>query len=325
MSPVDLEPRFLAPAGWTDHFFTNEATKHKIRYGFVMPQGAPPKGVVVALPGLSEFCEKYFETAHDMLARGYGFFCIDWHYQGQSGRWPAFPQRRHSDGFDTDLQDLDVWIKDHVIPNAKNADGSLPPMIMLGHSMGAMIGLRYLSEFAGTFNAAALSAPYLGIYKLTKIEKIAAIIFRAFPRVLDNYVHKGGDWYDGKRKGDGNGNLTSDIVRDKIHGAWSAANEALQLGDPTYGWIGESLKSFDRIRGVGYLEKITIPVLIAAAGREEIVENAEIRRAAARIPASTLIEIDGAKHEILMETDERRGQFLSGFDKLIKDYTIVPY
>lgn len=324
MIPADLEPRFLAPAGWSDHFFTNEATKHKIRYGFVLPEGAPPRAVVVALPGLSEFCEKYFETAHDMLARGYGFFCIDWHYQGQSGRWPTFPQRRHSDGFDTDLQDLDLWIKDHVIPIVRNPDGSLPPMIMLGHSMGGMIGLRYLRECAGTFNAAALSAPYLGIFQLTKFEKLAGILLRTFPRMLDWYVPKGSDWYEGKRKGDGTGNLSSDIVRDKIHGAWSAANEALRLGDPTFGWIGESLKSFERLRTCGYLESIGIPVFFAYAEREEVVENAEILKAAARIPHASLLKIPGAKHEILMETDDRRNLFLSGFDKMIKDYNIVP-
>jgi lysophospholipase len=324
MVPSDLEPRFLAPKGWTDHYFTNDATNHKIRYGFVLPEDAPVKAIVVALPGLSEFCEKYFETAHDMLARGYGFFCLDWHYQGQSGRWANFPQRRHSDGFDTDLKDLDLWIKSHVIPRVQNTDGTLPPMLMLAHSMGGMIGLRYLSEYSGTFNAAALSAPFLGIHKLTKVEKIASLVFRAFPKMLDNYVPQGCDWYEGKRIGDGSQNLTSDVRRDKIHGAWSAANETLRLGDPTFGWIGESLKSFKTLRAPGYLEKIEIPVLFGLASIDTVVENTEIHRAASRIQNGHLIEIPGAKHEILMETDDRRMRFLAGFDKMVNDYNIVP-
>lgn len=324
MTPSNLAPRFLAPAGWTDHFFVNDHTKHKIRYGFVMPQDQAPKAIIVALPGLSEFCEKYFETAHDMLDRGYGFFCLDWHYQGQSGRMAKFPQRRHSDGFDTDLEDLNLWIKDHVIPMAKTADGGRLPLIMLGHSMGGKIGVRYLSEYSGTFNAAAFSAPYLGIYALTKIQWLAAKILSALPFAHDHYIPTGSDWYEGKRKGDGNGNLTSDLIRDKIHGAWGLANESLRLGEPTLRWVGESFHSFNKIRAAGYLEQIDIPVLLGLAERDTVVDNDQIRAAARRIPVSRLVEIPGAKHEILMETDDRRNLFLSSFDKLLEDYKIVP-
>lgn len=321
MISPDLGSRFLAPSGWMDAEFVNNETRHKIRYGYVMPQGAPPKAIVVTLPGLSEFCEKYFETAHDMLDRGYGFFCIDWHYQGRSGRMPAFPQRRHSDGFDTDLKDLDLWIKQHVIPMVKNGEKSSPlPIVMLAHSMGGKIGLRYLSEHPGIFNAAAFSAPYLGIFGLSKLQWLAAQILPHIPHLHDSYIPAGSDWYQNKPRI----NLTGDKLRDTIHGAWSAANEALQLGDPTIRWIGESFASFNRIRSPGYLEKIDIPVLLALSQFETVVDNGEIRRAAARLPNVMLLEIPGGRHEILMETDERRGRFLSGFDKMLKDNKIIP-
>lgn len=313
MIPDGLPPRFLAPEGWSDHFFVNEKTNHKIRYGFAMPKGEL-KAIVVALPGLSEFCEKYYETAHDMLDRGYGFFCIDWHYQGQSGRFAGFPQRRHSDGFDTDIEDFALWINDHVIPKAENV-----PLLMLAHSMGGMIGLRYLSEHAGVFDAAAFSAPYLGIFGISKLEWLTAQILSRLPYLHDQYVPAGTDWFELKPRI----NLSSDPLRDKIHGAWSKSNEALRLGEPTLRWVGESFKSFDRIREPGYLEKITIPVLFGAAQLETVVDNGEIRKAASRIPGATLLDIPGGRHEILMETDERRGLFLSGFDNLLKENKII--
>jgi hypothetical protein len=66
--PPALETRFLEPAGWRWGFITNGKGK-KLRYGMVMPQNGKPDAVVVVLPGLSEFSEKYFEIASAMLAR----------------------------------------------------------------------------------------------------------------------------------------------------------------------------------------------------------------------------------------------------------------
>ena len=68
----DLEQRFLAPDGWHGAHFSNPKTGHTLYYGRVIPSA--PKAIIVCVGGLSEFSEKYFELAHDMVNRGYAFW-----------------------------------------------------------------------------------------------------------------------------------------------------------------------------------------------------------------------------------------------------------
>ena len=55
----DLEKRFLEPEGWRWHHV--KRGDRKLRFGSAFPKNSIPDAVVVCLPGLNEFCEKYFE------------------------------------------------------------------------------------------------------------------------------------------------------------------------------------------------------------------------------------------------------------------------
>lgn len=319
----DLEERFTAPAGQTTGTFLNPETKHQIFYATV--KANQPRAIVVALGGLSEFSEKFYEFSRDMLARDFSFFTMDWAYQGRSTRLPApNSQRRHSDGFEADISDLHKFITNYVEPAAALPNNQRLPLILVAHSMGGMISLRYLSEHGGIFNAAALSAPMMEIpmqkWQVTLLSFLHSLRF-----LNKSYVPTmGQDWNDQRRKGDGSEIFSADPVRDSLHAHWSKLEEVLRVGDPTINWIAEARKSFKTIGSSGYLERINLPVLIAIAGREEIVSNDAIREAAARIPRHTLLEIKDARHEMLMEKDAYRNQFLDNFDKLLKDNNIVP-
>lgn len=320
----ELDARFLAPAGWITHTFENPETGHRMHYGRVYPQGKPPSAVIVCLGGLSEFSEKYYEIAHDMLARGYAFWIMDWHYQGRSGRLAKYPHRRHSDGFEADISDLHKFVADYILPAAVHPDVGRIPLIMLGHSMGANIGLRYLAQNPKKFDAAAFTAPFLGIHNFSPAMKLFAAFLAPFmPLIGHFYVPGGSDWKESFRKSDGTDKFSSDALRDKIHNIWSKADAALQIGAPTFGWVSQALKSCGLIDRKDTLEAIQIPVLIALAGKEEIVDNDCARAAAARIPKAELLEIDGARHEILMESDEYRGAFFKAFDKMVEAHKIA--
>jgi lysophospholipase len=323
MNPA-LDEKFLAPAGWITHSFTNDATGHKVHYGRVYPKGKPPSAVIVCLGGLSEFSEKYFETAHDMLARGFAFWIMDWQYQGRSGRLAKYPQRRHSDGFDSDISDLAKFVDDYILPAAVHPDVGRIPLIMLGHSMGGNIGLRYLTKFPKRFDGAAFTAPFLGIYNFSVAMKMFVACLTPFiPFIGKNYVPGGTDWQEAFRKSDGKGIFSSDTVRDTIHNLWSKHDAALQVGQPTLGWVSQALKSCALLKRKGALENILIPVLIAAAGKEEIVDNDCIRAAASRLPKGEFLEIEGARHEILMEADAYRNTFFKAFDKMVEQHKIA--
>jgi lysophospholipase len=318
---MTLEERFTAPGGWTTGSFYNPATKHTIHHASVRPTQF--KALVVCLGGLSEFSEKYHELARDMLARDYAFFTMDWPYQGRSSRLACGPQRRHSDGFETEISDLHKFITEQVRPAAANEDGSHKPVYLIAHSMGGMISLRYLSEHTGLINAAALSAPMLGVPM--KKWQVALLSVLHSLRILDSsYVPTmGKDWNEQRRKGDGSEIFSSDPVRDNLHPYWSKTETCLQLGDYTIGWLAAARKSFKAIAQKDYLERIDTPVMLAAAGQDSIVSNEAIRDAAKRLPNSHLLEIPGSQHEILMESDVYRNQFLNGFDKFIQNNTII--
>lgn len=321
---LPLDPRFLAPQGWITHSFTNDATGHKVHYGRVYPQGKPPSAVIVCLGGLSEFSEKYFEVAHDMLARGYAFWILDWQYQGRSGRLDKYPHRRHSDGFNADISDLKKFVDDYIVPAAVHPDVGRIPLIMLGHSMGANIGLRFLAQYPKRFDAAAFSAPFLGIYKFSWPMKLFAASVTPLTWLIGkNYVPGGKDWQESFRKSDGTDKFSSDAIRDALHNMWSKNDPALQVGQPTFGWVTQALKSCAILRRRKTLQAITIPVLMALAGRDEIVDNDAIRAAVARLPHAELVEIQGARHEILMEADEYRGAFFKAFDKMVEAHKIA--
>lgn len=308
----EIPSRFLAPEGWRWHEFKNAEGK-KLRFGSVSPQGRP-RAIVVVLPGLSEFCEKYFEIAHDLLKRDCAVWVLDWRGQGRSDRYLPSSHKRHSEGFDKDLSDLDLWVRDYVRPSCGGA-----PLVMLAHSMGGNIGLRYLAAHPGLFRAAAFSAPMVGIRALRHLPRVlASFLTRVFGEELGpRYVPGGRDWAADGAAARARKLLTSDPERGAVHDTWMVQEPALQVGAVTFGWLRAAYQSCLALQGPGVAEKIDIPCLLAVAGYEGLVDNREIRRLAMRMNQAKLLELPRARHEILMERDAYRDIFLGAFEALL--------
>lgn len=303
----DLEERFLPPAEWQQSEFHNKNTEHKITYS-PLPHQAE-EAVIVILPGLSEFGEKYIETAKELSKEGFSLYVIDWAYQGRSTRLTNHPHRRHSDGYDTDISDLD-----YLITNIITTD---KPIFLLGHSMGAHIGLRYLIEHPQKITAASFTAPMISPLAFRYISGLYNLILKFMPdKMLKQYVPGGSDWHMQSRKNDGNDIFSSDPIRDEVHNKWSEHDPELQVGNPTYQWIKETLASIAKLKE--NYHRITIPVLLALAENEQLIDNNEIIKAHQKIKSSNLLRLPNAKHEILMETDDLRSKFLSETLKLFK-------
>lgn len=324
MTSSSLSERFLAPPGWRTHSFLNPDTGHTLFYGSVYPADKPPGAIIVCVGGLSEFSEKYYEVAHDMLDRGFAFWFMDWAYQGRSSRLEKFPQRRHTDGFEKDASDLTRFVIDYVKPAAVHPDRGRIPLILLGHSMGANISLRLLAEHPRLFDAAAFTAPLLGIYNFTwPLKMLAAILTPFMPVIGKNYVFGGSDWKESMRASNGKDKFSTDPARDALHNHWSLQDTTLQIGNPTFLWVVEALKSCAFLKKPGILESIDIPILIGLAGNDKIIDNNDIRNHAGRLPREYFIEIPKAEHEILMECDECRNMFLKAFDKMVEENKIA--
>jgi lysophospholipase len=103
-----------------------------------VPENA--RGTVVILGGRGDFIERYFETARDLIDRGFAVAMLDMRGQGGSQRPKRQPFRdrtRSFAGFDEDVRTL---MDDLVIRSCPG------PYYALGHSTGAHVLLRLLRK-----------------------------------------------------------------------------------------------------------------------------------------------------------------------------------
>lgn len=311
--PPGLDLRFRQPDGWQWGKFLS-AHGQEMRFG-MLPAAGAPRGAIVALQGLSEFTEKYFETARDMAVRGYSFWMMDWRGHGHSGRFLPNLSKRHSTGFTNDITDLHQFITQHVKP----ASGNLP-LVMLAHSMGGNMGLRYLQEHPDIFTCAAFSAPLTGILALGNLPPPVRQGLTSWlgAGMKENYVFGGGDWHPEIRGAAGRALLSSDPVRNMVQDMWCAHDPALRVGGITFGWLRAAEESCRLLRTGA---PPATPCLFALAGREHLVDNGATRRLTGRMKKAHVVEFFDSQHEILMERDGIRNRFLDSFFSFIKENT----
>jgi lysophospholipase len=281
----------------------------KLRVALLAPPGKA-RGSVIVSPGRTESLEKYFETAGDLAARGWCVLIHDWRGQGLSQRLLHDRLRGHADGFDDFAADyaaiLDLY-----------QDRLPKPWVMVGHSMGGCLNLLTLARGEDRFAAAVFSAPMLGL-NLSRINRVAS---GPLSRLLHSFG-LGGSYVMGQATSPWatfpNNRLTHDPVRYARQFALVQQHPDLALGGPTWGWLDSAIRCMAYLRATPALAEIEIPVTMLSAQADLIVDNAAQAAAAARLPHGKLVAVDGAFHEILQETDERRAVFRREFDALAK-------
>ena len=111
--------------------------------------------------------------------------------------------------------------------------------------------------------------------------------------------------------------LTSDPVRYARNVAVLEAEPSLAIGWPTVAWTDCRLPGDGRVSRPSYPGRIRQPILIIAAGQDQIVSTPAIDEFAVRLRAGSHLIVPGARHELLMEQDRFRGQVLAAFDAFV--------
>ncbi len=282
----------------------------ELRHALWQRDGA--RGTVILQGGFTEFIEKHFESVENLLDRKFAVASMDWRSQGLSQRSVANPQKIHAVSFRRYADDL-AEFQDKVVAPA------LPgPYLILAHSMGGHIALRYLHNRPPAIAGAVLSSPMLDIALPAKLRwLIAAIVNSAVSLGLaEAYVPGAKDYGPWKQKFEGNA-LTSDPVRFEDAHSWIAQNLRLASGGGTYGWLKAALRSIRLFEDRAYLDLFRTPICIVQAGDDKVVSNAAQDRFAARVSCCEIHRIDGARHELLKERDALRDQFWAIFDAFI--------
>lgn len=292
------------PEGAEEHWFEGRGGV-RVRV-LTAPAAGAARGSILVAPGRTEFIEKYFEVLREAQARGFAVFCIDWRGQGLSGREAPNPLKGHFASFDDPVNDLATALR-------LLADKLPRPHIALAHSMGGAIILRALQTRRIELEGAAFSAPMWGIASLGKMAK-------RYVRFM-NSLGLGAMFAPGveqkwKRESFKRNPVTNDRERHARGQALLEAEPRLAITGPTIGWVAAAADTCEAFSQPSGLAHLRMPILVATAEQELLVDNASHGQVSDMLPDHTHINIGAAKHEILMERDEVRAQFWAAFDTL---------
>ncbi len=308
-------PRTVAEAGGEERrFVAPDGTA--VRYAVFAPEGAdgaPPAARTVLLPGLAEFIEKYLETVGDLLARRHAVLCLDWRGQGLSDRPLADRERAHVRSMDLFLSDLAGILRESGFLDGPG------PACAVAHSMGGHLALRALLESSLAVDRAVVLAPMIDI-------PLGAFP-RWFARLASNavvalglggrYCPGVGPYRDQPLGFEGN-RLTGDARRYARNLELVDRDPRLALGGPTFGWLAAALRSIDALNRPERLARIDTPILMLLAEREVVVSRAAQSWIADRLPSARPVELPGARHEILSETDAIRAAAWAEIDRFLE-------
>jgi lysophospholipase len=192
-----------------------------------------------------------------------------------------------------------------------------PPVFALAHSMGATVLLRAAYQGHRWFDRMVLLAPLIGLPGLRRslATRIAVRVLRLVG--LGRLYVPGGDSSVMQQRPFIGNLLTSDPVRYARNVAILEAEPKLAIGWPTVAWADATFRMIAQLSDPAYPVKIRQPILIVAAGQDQIVSTAAIDEFAARLRAGSHLIVPGARHELLMEQDRFRGQALAAFDAFV--------
>ncbi|MFB2856364.1 alpha/beta fold hydrolase [Aeromonas allosaccharophila] len=291
------------PDFWRQHAVEGEFKgKDGVTIRYAALRQAKVDRAILIVNGRVESYLKYQELAWDLWRQGYSLYLIDHRGQGMSGRMLDDPQKGYVDQFDDYVVDLKQF-HDQIIMADQPAK-----LFLLAHSMGGAISARYLERWPEDIKAAVLSSPMMGI-NLGGLPKWLA-------KGLAATLGTVGGWIGEPPYGPGQGPYQDDGFADNglthSHSRYQAFRQLyeqypqIKLGGATAHWIYQGITGADAaIAGAG---AIKTPLLVLQAGDDKIVDNAAQDRfcTLAKCEGGKPLRIEGAWHELLMETDDKR-------------------
>lgn len=291
-------------------FFLRTEDGLRLRLGLWRPQ-VKAAGTVLLFPGRTEYLEKYDSVAARLAAGGLAVLAIDWRGQGMSDRLLRDPRAGHIRDFadyQTDVVELVVAADALALPR---------PWHLLAHSMGGCIGLAALLNGLPV-QTAAFSAPMWGLHHpripdavITGLTGTARRLGRAdLPAIGTG----GGGTYllDAPFRGNA---LTGDPLQWARLVAQAGSWPDLTLGGATYAWIAAARAECRRLSA---LPSPDLPALIGLGGAETVVSRAAVQSRAAAWPKAQLLDLPGARHELMFESAPLAERFMTAALRLFR-------
>lgn len=286
-STVAEGPRNVS-AYWT-------TTDDNVRLRLAHWQSEAPKGTVFVFQGRTENLEKYGRLAEALNTEGYSAFAVDWRGQGLSDRLYVDRMLGHVESYADYQKDVAAMIK--------AADFlELPkPWFLLGHSLGACIGLRALSKGL-PMSACAFTAPLWDV-NLSVFQRLAAWPLSWAAQL----VGKGHSYAPGTRGESyvlttpfAENRLTHDEGSYRYYRSISENLVDQQVGGPSMRWLYETLKE---TRALSKIQSPDIPCVTFCGAEDSIVAIPAAKDRMARWSRGKFELIPNAKHDVLYEVE----------------------
>ena len=283
----------------------------KIRFARWKAVGGEAVGTVLLLHGRSEFIEKQFETIHDVRKRGFEVISFDWRGQGGSSRILEDPRRGYVDEFDQYIIDLETIFNEVALPDCK------APFYIFAHSSGALVSLLAAPQLANRVRRMVLTSPFLGLGRQPISSPMVKMLASAMCMFGLGEVYLGsGPGVGDKKPFEGNIH-TTDPERYERNRRFVEEFPELAIGGPTAAWVNAACNAIERVSDIDYYKQISTPVLMIAAGADQVVSNRATERLGKRLRSGATLTIDGAKHELMQEKDVYREQLLAAFSSFV--------
>lgn len=274
---------------------------------------AQAKGMVIIMPGWGEWIEKYTEVIQQWHIRGYNVLIAEWRGQGLSSRFLINRQKTWLPSFDLLVEDMERLFRATCL-DEKN-------IILLGHSMGAHLCLRWYLERGRRYASIKriILASQLHDIKTAPIPRWAAtaLIYGATWLGFDQAYAIGQKDFDQTRGRFETNPLTHDEAHYNAMMAQLNANPALKVGGMTYGYLYALLKSFTRLEADLARGAPRIPYMVMGPSDDPLVETSGMTRIAAMLPSCETHLLDGAKHELFQEAEPYRNQIWAWVDQFL--------
>lgn len=239
--------------------------------------GSEPAGVVVLLHGYAEHSGRYSHVAAALNSAGYAVYAVD-HYGHGKSEGP----RANVNRFSRLVIDVDRLVR---LAAAEHAG---VPVFVLGHSMGGLLAVAYVtSEARYDLAGLVVSAPSLDIAVGSPAEKIAARVLSGIvPDVAVTPFDSG------------------PISRDPAVVAAYDADPLVYRGKIKIRTGAETLATVDKVRT--QLAKVDIPTLVMHGGDDQIALRSGSQLLADGVSTKDLTfkVYDGLYHEIFNEPEK---------------------
>lgn len=281
----------------TPGFFSHQG--RRIAYHqYLLPA---PKGNIVISHGFTERKEKYQEMIYYCLKKGYQVFILDHFSHGSSSRASSDSSLVHCSDYHVWVNDLQTFITIVVQPKTKGQK-----TILYGHSMGGGIAARTLEEYPQLVDGLILNTP---LFKL-RVEGIPDFVGEPIAKTMVA-LGKGSDYALGARP--------FDPKKDKVYHPLIPATYCLEKGSywhhytlgltqhPSFGasWATASalMNLTHSVVKPANVEKITVPMLLFQAERDNYVDPKGHFTFANRARNLKFYWVKGAGHEIYLESN----------------------